>query len=134
MIDITIFNVELSTQRYIYLYHIITNTIICNAGLGAKDLALRPEDKHLFRLAKLINVKACTSLFIRLGLPQPTWDEIQHMYRNDITVAKFVAFCKWKDLRHQQMSEPSFRELSDALAEDYDTHLLCQVGNNCSHR
>jgi hypothetical protein len=114
-----------------YLYHIITNTIIFYAGLDAKDLALHPEDKHLFRLAKLIKLAECYNLVIKLGLSDTAWDDIQY---TDSTVKKFVALCKWKGLKYTQMSKPSFKELSDTLAEDYGTHFLCQVGNNCSHR
>ena len=131
--DITIFNEELSTQKYI-TSPFITNTIIFNAGLDAKHLALQPDDKHLFRLAERIDVDACTSLFLKLGLLSTTWKDIQHMHGNDITVAKFFALCKWKDLKYKKYSNPSFQELSDALAKDYHTHFLCQVGNKCSHR
>ena len=117
-----------------YLYHIIAYTIIFNTGLDAKDLALHPEDKHLFRLAKLIALDECSSLVIKLGLPHTTWNNIKIQYGYEITVLNFVALCEWKKLKYQMMSEPSFQELSAALAEDYHTHFICQVGNNCSDR
>jgi hypothetical protein len=131
-----------STQNFLHkgilaqilIYHIIANTIIFNTGLDATDLALHPEDKHLFRLAERLDVDACTSLFIKLGLSQTTWKNIQNKDRYDDTVKIFFALCKWKDLKYKQKSKPSFKELSDALAEDYHTHFICQVGNNCSHR
>jgi hypothetical protein len=112
------------------LYHIITYTIIFNAGLDAKDLALHPEDKHLFRLAQLIKVDEFNSLVIKLRLSQTIWDDYQHMYSSQIKVAKFLTLCEWRNKR----SKSSFQELYDALAADHDTHFLCQVGNNCNHR
>ena len=110
----------------------MTKTIIFNAGLDAKGLALPPEDKHLFRLAKRITLDQCSSLFIKLGLSCTTWDRIRNT-GNDIIVQIFLALCEWKKLKYQKISEPSFQELSAALSKDYDTHFLCQVGNNCSH-
>jgi hypothetical protein len=113
-----------------YLYHIITYAVIFNSGLDAKDLALHPEDKHLFRLAKLITLDKCSRLVIKLGLPHTTWNNNKIKYGYEITVLNFVALCEWKKLKYQMMSGPSFQELSAALAEDYHTHCICQVGNN----
>ena len=117
-----------------YLYHIITNTIIFYAGLDAKHLALPPEDKHLFRLAKFVTLDECSRYVIQLGLSSTTWKDIEQSTRFDNTVQKFLALCKWNNLKQTQMSKPSFKELSDILTKDYDTHFLCQVRNNCSHR
>jgi hypothetical protein len=49
-----------------------------------------------------------------------TWNDIKIQYGYDITVPKFVALCEWKKLKYQKMSEPSFQELSTALADDYE--------------
>ena len=108
----------------------MTNTIIFYADLDEKDLALYPEDKHLFILAKLITLAECYNLVIKVGLSNTTWNDIQVTNRYDNTDRKCVALCKWKDLRYTQMSKSSFKELYDALAEDYHVHFLCQVGNN----
>ena len=115
-----------------YLYHIIAYTIIFNSGLNAKDLALHPEDKHLFRLARLISLDNCYKLVLDLGLPDATWENINIKYGYEITAVNFAALCEWKNLKYKEMSEPSFQELSAALAENYHTHLICQVGTNCS--
>ena len=112
----------------------MTNTIIFYADLDEKDLALYPEDKHLFILAKFIKLAECYNLVIKVGLSSTTWNDIQVTNRYDNTDKKCVDLCKWKDLRYTQMSKSSFKELYDALAEDYHVHFLCQVGNNCSHR
>ena len=127
-----IFQVQLPLYTKVYylsfqLYHIITYTIIFNAGLDAKDLSFRPEDKHLFRLAQLITVDQFNSLVIKLRLSQTIWDEYRYMYNSNIKVAKFLTLCEWRNKRSK-----SFQELYDALAAD--THFLCQVGNNCNHR
>ena len=107
--------------------------IIFYAGLDEKYLELPPEDKHLFKLAKLITVNECDNLFIKLGLSRIIWKDIKDTTYGS-TLKKFVALCEWKDLKHRQMSKSPFKELSNALAEDHHTHFLCQVGNNCSHR
>jgi hypothetical protein len=56
------------------------------------------------------------------------------MDRYDILDKKGVALCKWRDQKEKDMSKTSFQELSDALAKEKKTHVLCQVGNNCSHK
>jgi hypothetical protein len=111
-----------------------TNTIIFNAGLDEKCLALHPGDKHFFRLAKLITLDECYRVVTGLGLSKITWDDIQNMDRYDIPDKKGVALCKWRDQKEKDMSKTSFQELSDALAKEKKTHVLCQVGNNCSHK
>ena len=44
----------------------MTNTIIFYADFDEKDLALYPEDKHLFILAKLMQLAECYNLVIKL--------------------------------------------------------------------
>ena len=75
----------------------MTNTIIFYADLDEKDLALYPEDKHLFILAKLIKLAECYNLVIKVGLSNTTWNDIQDTNRYDNTDKKCVALCKWKD-------------------------------------
>jgi hypothetical protein len=65
-------------------------------------------------------------------LPDATWENINIKYGYEITAVNFAALCEWKNLKYKEMSEPSFQELSAALAENYHTHLICQVGTNCS--
>jgi hypothetical protein len=115
----------------IELYHIITNVIIFNAGLDANVLALHPEDNHIFRLAKLITEKQCYRLVIKLGMSNNAWKDNSDLYSNTSKV--IMRFCALRE-RKDRRFDSSFRELSNALAEDYHTHLLCQVGNYCSHR
>ena len=112
------------------MYHIITNIIIFYAGLDAKDLALYPEDKHLFRLAGLISKPEFRDVFLKLGLPCTTWDYIEDMAIVDPTVEQFLALCKWRELMRNKKAKPSFQELFNVLP----SHVLCQVGTNHSQR
>jgi hypothetical protein len=115
------------------LYHVITNTIIFNAGLE-KHLELCPELEHLFRLAQHISLDECYRLVKILKLSDITWSNIQDTDEYDITIKKLVALNKWKYQVKKKMSKPTFLQLYDALAEMKKEHVLCQVGNNCSHR
>jgi hypothetical protein len=48
---------------------------------------------------------------------------------------KFFALYQWKGQKKKKDLKQSFQELSHALsAGGYTVHLLCKVGNNCSHR
>ena len=117
------------------MYHIIANTIIVYAGLNEHELALHPEDKHLFRLATLISLEKCYKLVAKLGLPDSTWDYIHDTTRNSLTDMKFQALCAWKGHKQRLMGMPSFKEIAEALDKvDCHNHVLCQVGNNHSHR
>ena len=112
-----------------------TNTIIFNAGLLPEKLVSKPNDKHLFRLAKCIDINECTSFFEKLGLSSTTWNNIRSQYPHETTVSTFFALYAWKGHKKKNDLNPSFQELSDALsAGGYTVHLLCKVGNNCSHR
>ena len=95
---------------------------------------MHPGDKHFFRLAKLLTLDECYRVVTGLGLSKITWNDIQNMDRYDILDKKGVALCKWRDQKEKDMSKTSFQELSDALAKEKKTHVLCQVGNNCSHK
>jgi hypothetical protein len=118
---------------FFLLYHVITNTIIFNAGLE-KRLALCPELKHLFRLAQHISLDECYRVVKILRLSDITWSDIQNTNEYDIPIKKFCALHKWRDQVEKKMSKPTFQHLYDALAEMKKEHVLCQVGNNCSHR
>ena len=83
----------------------------------------------MFRLAELIDINQCHTLVIKLGFSQPAWSDITIVHKDEPLVTRFLALCNWKDSR----SESSFQELYDALPEDCSTHVLCQVGNYCSH-
>jgi hypothetical protein len=63
----------------------MTNTIIFYAGLDDNDLALYPEDKHIFILAKLMKLAECYNLVIKLGLSTTTSNDIQNTNRYDNT-------------------------------------------------
>jgi hypothetical protein len=63
-----------------------------------------------------------------------TWSNIKDTAEYDVAIKKFVALHKWKDQVKKNMSKPTFQQLYDALAKMKKEHILCQVGNNCSHR
>ena len=112
-----------------------TNTVIFNAGLRPEELESEPKDKHLFRLANLIDINECTRFFEKLGLSSNTWNNMESQYRHAPTASKFFALYQWKGQKKKKDLKQSFQELSHALsAGGYTVHLLCKVGNNCSHR
>ena len=112
-----------------------TNTVIFNAGLRPEELGSEPKDKHLFRLANLIDINECTRFFEKLGLSSNTWNNMESQYRHAPTASKFFALYQWKGQKKKKDLKQSLQELSHALsAGGYTVHLLCKVGNNCSHR
>jgi hypothetical protein len=110
----------------LYLIYILT------AGLDKKDLELCPTDKHLVRLAGLVQFDKFYELVTHLGLSDISWNNNLEQYRGyDLKVVNFVALCEWRQQKKQKMKKTSFKDLSDALTEvDYNQHVLCQVGNN----
>ena len=117
------------------MYHIITNTIILNAGLDVKQLVMNPTEKDFMRLANHITIDECHSVVLKLGLSNVKWDDIQHTTKYNVVTKRFLAFCHWSNEKEKNLFRPTFQELSNALnlIKVEEKHPLCQVGNNCSH-
>jgi hypothetical protein len=117
------------------VYHIITNTIILNAGLDEKQLAMEPKEKDFMRLAKLITIDECHGVVVKLGLTHVEWDDILVKTTYDSLAKRFVAFYYWKNEKANEMYTPTYQKLFDAfnLIKVKQKHPLCQVGNNCNH-
>ena len=97
-------------------------------GLRPEELGSEPKDKHLFRLANLIDINECTRFFEKLGLSSNTWNKMKSQYRHEPTASKFFALCQWKGQKKKKDLKRSFQELSHALsAGGYTVHLLCKV-------
>ena len=99
------------------------------SGLDKKDLELCPTDKHLVRLAGLVQFDIFYELVIHLGLSNMSWNNILEQYRGyDLKVMKFVALCEWRQQKYKEMEMTSFKDLSDALTTiNHHRHVLCQV-------
>ena len=117
------------------MYHIITNTIIFNAGPTTDYLAQKPKDKHLFRLAILLSSEECFTIINKLiTLKHTIWEEMKVQYEYNMALHKFFGFLEWTKLMCKYEREPLLQDLFDVLEDVNDIHLLCQVSTNCSDR
>jgi hypothetical protein len=117
------------------VYHIITNTIILNAGLDENQLAIEPKEKDFMRLAKLITTNECQDVVVKLKLTHVEWEDILSKTTYDSLAKRFLAFCYWKNKMAKNLETPTYQQLSDAFKsiKVKQKHPLCQVGNNCNH-
>jgi hypothetical protein len=117
------------------VYHIITNTIILNAGLDENQLAIEPKEKDFMRLAKLITTSECQDVVVKLELTHVEWEDILNKTTYDSLARRFLAFCHWKNEMGKNLETPTYQQLSDAFKsiKVKQKHPLCQVGNNCNH-
>lgn len=94
-------------------------------ALIKKTFELCPEDKHLARLAVLIDMDRFHEFVIRLGLSEADWKVIEYRHdKCDANMMKIDALYEWK----KKVKNPSFQGLHDAVTGiENDCHILCQI-------
>lgn len=97
-------------------------------GLGSDALKLTPNDQHLVRLAKQIEVGVFGQFLIYLGLTTAEWDGVVYQYdRNGELGMKLMALYEWKKKRVAKLQLVRLEDVSEALKKVDRQHCLCQV-------
>lgn len=97
-------------------------------GLERDALKLSPNDQHLVRLAKQIEVSVFGQFLIYLGLTTAEWEGIVYQYdRNGELGKKLMALYEWKKKREAKLQLVRLKEVSKALKKVNRQHCLCQV-------
>lgn len=98
-------------------------------GLDAGTLSLRPNDKHLVRIAKEIPITIFDQFIIHLGLTREKWEEIEYQFlaKEGVLGSKLMAMNELQNIKEIEDQPVIFKDLSDALIEIDRPHSLCQV-------
>ncbi|VDI49601.1 Hypothetical predicted protein [Mytilus galloprovincialis] len=93
-------------------------------GLDKDALALTPSDKHIARLADLLDVNVVKVIVINLGLKENKWNDIEYQYDRIAVVVKIMALLEWRKNSHNS----TLGSLSEKLIiEEDNRHLLCKI-------
>lgn len=93
-------------------------------GLDKDALALTPSDKHIARLAALLNINDCKVIAINLGLTENNWIDIEYEYDRKPLIVKIMALLEWRKNNHNS----TLGDFSDKLCiVERECHLLCKV-------
>lgn len=96
-------------------------------GLAPEALSLTPNDQHLMRLAKQLDMQEFEQFFINLGMKRADLEEVEHRFiQNEILCRKLMALYRWKKKNYKV----SLQDLLDGLKEIERSHYLCQVIND----
>ncbi|XP_063399233.1 uncharacterized protein LOC134683858 [Mytilus trossulus] len=97
-------------------------------GLERDALKLSPNDQHLVRLAKQIEVSVFGQFLIYLGLTTAEWEGIIYQYdRNGELGKKLMALYEWKKKRESNLQLVRLKDVSKALKKVDRQHYLCQI-------
>ncbi|CAC5418933.1 unnamed protein product [Mytilus coruscus] len=93
------------------------------SGIPTVVLFESPSEKHLMRLASVLDITMFHDFFLHLGMETKDWHNIQYTYWQSVD-AMFMALMTWRDTG----SMVTFKKILDALEKVEDNqHHLCKV-------
>lgn len=96
-------------------------------GIPTAVLFESPSEKHLIRLASVLDITMFHEFFLHLGMETKDWHNIQYTYWQPVD-AMFMALMVWRD----KGSMVTFKKILDAQEKVEDNqHHLCQVHRDC---
>lgn len=98
------------------------------AGIQTEVKLEIPNEKHLVRLASVLDITIFHDFFLHLGMETTDWHNIQYVYWQPVD-AMFMALMKWRDTD----SGVTFQKILDAQKNIQDNqHHLCKVLYVCN--